>query len=142
MPNPASTYCGSKTGGTSQILTGPDGGQTGFCAFGGPAAAIEEWTLFRTSASTPAAGVAAPPPQAAVAAFLAAKGALGAILAPGSNVCESAGGVAVTYKCAPPLCLLGTPQLTVCSFPDNSAIAAQALAAGAVGSPLLAAALK
>ena len=72
MPNPASTYCASNPGGTSQILTAPDGGQTGFCAFGGADAAIEEWTLFRSSGppTPPVAGVTAAPPQAAVAAFL------------------------------------------------------------------------
>ncbi len=144
MVNPASSFCASKTGGTSQILTGPGGGQTGFCSFGGPSASSEEWTLFRAGspAGAPgsATGVAVPPPQAAVVAFLAA-GGLGSAPATGS-VCAAAGAVAAEYKCAPPLCALGSPLLTVCTFPDGSSIAAQTLAAGPAGSPQLAAALK
>lgn len=150
MPNPASTYCASKPGGVSQILTGPDGGQTGFCSFGGADATVEEWTLFRTSAppTPPVSGVAAAPAQAAVAAFLKGGPAIGATPAtptpasPSANLCTASGGVSSSYKCAPPLCALGAPALTVCTFPDGSAIAAQALAVGPKGSPLLAAALK
>jgi putative hemolysin len=143
MPNPASTYCASKPGGVSQILTGPDGGQTGFCSFGGADAAVEEWTLFRTSGppTPPVSGVAALPPQAAVAAFLGAGLDATATMAT-ANPCTAAGAAAAAYKCAPPLCALGSRSLTVCSFPDGSAIAAQALAVGPKGSPLLAAALK
>jgi putative hemolysin len=136
MPNPASTYCASKAGAT-QMLTGPDGGQTGFCSFGGPDSAIEEWTLFRTS-PPPAGTVGLPAPQAAVAAFTKG-GLLGATV---NTICGTLGAAAVSYTCSAPGCALGAPSLTVCAFPDGSMMSAQALMAGPAGAPGLAAALK
>lgn len=136
MINPASGYCASKAG-ANQMLTGPDGGVTGFCTFGGPDSAVEEWTLFKSQ--PPAAGtVGLPAPQAAVAAFLKG-GLLGATL---QNICGTLGASPVQYACSLPGCALGQPSLTVCSFPDGSMISAQALMAGPAGAPGLAAALK
>lgn len=136
MQNPASGYCASKAGAV-QILTGPDGGQTGFCSFGGPDSAVEEWTLFRTS-PPPVGTVGLPAPQGAVAAFRKG-GLLGATV---GNVCGTLGATSSSYACAPPLCALGVPALPVCTFPDGSMIAAQALMGGPAGAPGLAAALK
>jgi len=45
MANPASVFCVEK-GGTSEIRTGPDGGQTGFCKFK-DGKECEEWAMFR-----------------------------------------------------------------------------------------------
>jgi hypothetical protein len=45
MANPASVYCGEQ-GGTLEIRTGEDGGQTGYCVFS-DGSECEEWKYFR-----------------------------------------------------------------------------------------------
>jgi hypothetical protein len=132
MPNPASAFCTFKAG-ASQILTGPDGAQTGFCSFGGPDSTIEEWTLFRSVPPAPGAGVSAEAPaprQSAVTAFLSGGNGFPPLAIPtGHGACSASGAETVTYTCALPLCTLGAPTLAACSFHDGSQIAAEALAA-------------
>jgi len=45
MPNPASVNCGN-VGGTTEIMTNPDGSQYGMCSFPN-GTSCEEWALFR-----------------------------------------------------------------------------------------------
>ena len=45
MANPASVNCGN-IGGTTQIITNPDGSQYGMCKFSN-GTTCEEWALFR-----------------------------------------------------------------------------------------------
>jgi putative hemolysin len=45
MANPASVNCGN-VGGTTQIMTNPDGSQYGMCTFTN-GTSCEEWALFR-----------------------------------------------------------------------------------------------
>jgi len=51
IANPASVYCG-QNGGTTEIMTNPDGSQYGMCAFPN-GTTCEEWALFRGEGCKP-----------------------------------------------------------------------------------------
>jgi hypothetical protein len=51
MANPASVFCG-QNGGTTRIMTNPDGSQYGMCTFSN-GTTCEEWALFRGEGCKP-----------------------------------------------------------------------------------------
>ena len=55
MANPASVYCG-QNGGTTVIMTNPDGSQYGMCTFSN-GTTCEEWGLFRGEGCKPGPAV-------------------------------------------------------------------------------------
>jgi hypothetical protein len=102
------------------------------CSFG-PAAVVDEWTLFRAGGGGSGSGTvgsAGGSRQDAVTAFLTGTPLGAASNAAPASVCAKAGADLRTLKCAEPACTLGEPNVALCLFKDGSMIGADALKAG------------